>query len=485
MPAGFGSGNKPPALTRALRGVGRASETGLIAAHDATAVDLKRREGRFPWGLRARSRSSPSRNGRSTSSTCRRPPLAAEPVGRAPERALSRRARELPPQPAAVSAQPRISGPAAASSSRSIESRNAPIRAAAFQTLATLAFLALPVHYLAPSASRSRSSSPYRSPVCSGSSAHFSAAIVLAFATVLIGVCFLPIRWSGRAAIIAAIAVACAIARPGMASSVIPDGVWAIVASMFMFRMMIYLYELKHARKPETLVDTLSYFFLLPNYCFMHFPVVDYRTMQRGYFADDVHAMQQRGLDMMFRGTIHLLCYRLVYHELLIPASKVHDPLSLAAYLVCNYLLYLQVSGQFHMAAGMLHLFGFQLPQTHHHYLLATSFTDYWRRINIYWKDFMVRLFFNPVVFRLKRWPQPLALAHRDRDRLPGHVVPACLPVVLAARELGLHGSRRPLLGHPRGPGSGQRPARRASKPIAQAGPGRALGRFAILRSGP
>ncbi len=50
-------------------------------------------------------------------------------------------------------------------------------------------------------------------------------------------------------------------------------------------------------------------------------------------------------------------------------------------------------------------------PETHHNYLLATGFTDYWRRINIYWKDFMVRLFFNPVVFRLKRWPQPAALA--------------------------------------------------------------------------
>ena len=235
---------------------------------------------------------------------------------------------------------------------------------------------------------------------------------MLAFASVLIGVCFLPIRWSvprrdhrGD--------------RGGLHRSharrwpadCIPDGVWAIVASIFMFRMMIYLYELKHARKPESLLDTLCYFFLLPNYCFMHFPVVDYRTMQRGYFAEDVHTVQRRGLDMMFRGTIHLLCYRLVYHELLIPASKVHDPVSLAGYLVCNYLLYLQVSGQFHMAAGMLHLFGFQLPQTHHHYLLATSFTDYWRRINIYWKDFMVRLFFNPVVFRLKRWPQPLALA--------------------------------------------------------------------------
>src|SRR5271156_5568591 len=62
------------------------------------------------------------------------------------------------------------------------------------------------------------------------------------------------------------------------------------------------------------------------------------------------------------------------------------------------------------MACGMLHLFGFQLPETHHNYLLATGFTDYWRRINIYWKDFMVRIVFNPVVFRLKRWPRPLAL---------------------------------------------------------------------------
>jgi D-alanyl-lipoteichoic acid acyltransferase DltB (MBOAT superfamily) len=174
---------------------------------------------------------------------------------------------------------------------------------------------------------------------------------------------------------------------------------------------MVYLYELKHARKPETLVDTLSYFFLLPNYCFLHFPVVDYRTLQRSYFARDIHAVQQAGLTMMFRGTVQLLLYRVIYHEVLIPPDEVHDAASLALYLVANYLLYLRVSGQFHMACGMLHLFGFGLPETHHNYLLATGFTDYWRRINIYWKDFMVRIAFNPVVFRLKRRPQPVALA--------------------------------------------------------------------------
>ena len=225
-----------------------------------------------------------------------------------------------------------------------------------------------------------------------------------------------------------------------------------------MFRIIIYMYELKHARGPETFIDAASYFFLLPNFCFMHFPVVDYRTLQRGYFADDVHAIQRRGLQMMFRGTLHLICYRLIYHELLIPAAEVQGAASLMAYLVCNYLLYLRVSGQFHMACGMLHLFGYQLPETHHWYLLATGFTDYWRRINIYWKDFMVRLFFNPVVFRLKRWPQPAALAVATVT-----VFLATWRCTLTSRSgCGEPGtSRRPMrfLGRVRSAGSGQRSA--------------------------
>jgi alginate O-acetyltransferase complex protein AlgI len=281
----------------------------------------------------------------------------------------------------------------------------------AFQVLVTIAILALPFHYVAPFR--------WKKPVFLAASivglfwvfGSFVTAIVLGIATVLIAICFLRIAWIGRVAILSVLALGLAWARSTSARTSIPENVWPVITSIFMFRLIIYLYELKHVKKPESLLDTLSYFLLLPNFCFMHFPVVDYRTMQRGYFADNVHAVQRRGLQMMFRGTIHLLCYRLVYHELLFAPSKVHDLVSLGAYLVCNYLLYLQVSGQFHMACGMLHLFGFQLPETHHRYLLATGFTDYWRRINIYWKDFMIRIFFNPVVFRLKKWPRPAALA--------------------------------------------------------------------------
>jgi len=67
--------------------------------------------------------------------------------------------------------------------------------------------------------------------------------------------------------------------------------------------------------------------------------------------------------------------------------------------MVSTFLLYLRISGQFHLVIGMLYLFGFRLPETHHRYLLASSFTDFWRRINIYWKDFMMKLVYYPSFF--------------------------------------------------------------------------------------
>ena len=80
------------------------------------------------------------------------------------------------------------------------------------------------------------------------------------------------------------------------------------------------------------------------------------------------------------------------------------DPDTLTQYLLSNFLLYLRISGDFHLITGMLHLFGFNLVPTHHLYCLASSFTDFWRRINIYWKDFMMKIFYYPLFFRLRRF---------------------------------------------------------------------------------
>jgi hypothetical protein len=78
--------------------------------------------------------------------------------------------------------------------------------------------------------------------------------------------------------------------------------------------------------------------------------------------------------------------------------------------MLSTYALYLKVSGQFHLIIGILALFGFDLPETHHLYWLASSFTDYWRRINIYWKDFMMTVVYYPAMLRLRRLGMTAAL---------------------------------------------------------------------------
>ncbi len=244
----------------------------------------------------------------------------------------------------------------------------------------------------------------------------FGAAVagtVMAAAAVLIGLCRLPTPWLVRVVLISLVAIVLGMLRAGALGApleAMPPLVWPILGSMFMFRMIIYLYELKHAREPEPLLDTIGYFFMLPNYAFLLFPVVDYRTYRRSYFSAEIHETQRSGLRMMVRGLSHLLLYRIVTHQFLIGPDDIQSPANLLNFIVFNYMRYLHVSGQFHMACGILHLFGYRLPETHHDYLLATGFTDYWRRINIYWKDFMVRVVFNPVAFRLKNYPQSIAL---------------------------------------------------------------------------
>jgi D-alanyl-lipoteichoic acid acyltransferase DltB (MBOAT superfamily) len=135
------------------------------------------------------------------------------------------------------------------------------------------------------------------------------------------------------------------------------------------------------------------------------FPVVDYQTHRQTYFRRDINAIVQQGIGWIARGTIQLLLYRLVYHWKG-PSNAPEEVTTFSALvstIVLTYLLYLRVSGQFHIIVGFLHLFGYDLPETHRRYLLARSLTDFWRRINIYWKDFMIKLVYFPVYFRLRR----------------------------------------------------------------------------------
>jgi hypothetical protein len=226
--------------------------------------------------------------------------------------------------------------------------------------------------------------------------------LLVALGMLLIGLAHIPVVFAARLVLVlvaAGVLVACR-------KQVLPcpwlSAIWPVFGAMFMFRFIIYLYDLKNRAAPFGLWRSMAYFFMIPNLVFTLFPVVDYKKFSRGHYAGDVFVTYQTGVNWIFRGLIQLILYRAVYQYLPSDPASVDSAASAALYFVRPYLLYLRISGSFHLSVGILHLFGFSLPRTNYNYLLASSFTDYWRRVNIYWKDFIQKIFFNPLYMRFK-----------------------------------------------------------------------------------
>ncbi len=284
------------------------------------------------------------------------------------------------------------------------------IESNAFLRLALLAFGGFAVHYFLPM----RLKLPFFVALSLG-----GILVVMGLATggaliswglLFIAICHLPTRFSFRVGLLVLAGVVAAFLRTGAVEVPWSSAVWPILGSLFMFRLIVYMYDLRHEKEPVSFWRTLGYFFLLPNVCFPLFPVVDFKTFRRTYYDRPAYEIHQAGIHWMVRGITHLILYRVVYYYLAVNPSEIVTARELGQYLVTNFLLYLRVSGQFHLIVGMLHLFGYNLPETNHHYCLSSSFTEFWRRINIYWKDFMIKVFYYPAYFRLRKLGETRAL---------------------------------------------------------------------------
>lgn len=228
-------------------------------------------------------------------------------------------------------------------------------------------------------------------------------ALLIVFGLALTGICHLPLPHLGRVLLALAAGVVLGLIRCGLLPAPFAATVLPVLGSMFMFRLIGYLYDLRNEKKPTGPWRRLAYFFLAPNACFPLFPVVDWATFLRTWYDDRDLKIYQKGVHWMARGVVQLVLYRLVYRHFSPAPEDIHDLAGVATFVVSSYLLYLRISGQFHLIVGLLCLFGFNLPETHHRYLLASGFSDYWRRINIYWKDFMMKLVFYPCYVRFKK----------------------------------------------------------------------------------
>jgi alginate O-acetyltransferase complex protein AlgI len=177
-----------------------------------------------------------------------------------------------------------------------------------------------------------------------------------------------------------------------------------ILLIIFGVRIIAYTYDQAHAKKPASVLSCLSYFLILPLSLSAFFPIIDFQTMRATYYGRNIHDIAQQGIQWMARGSLQLILYRIVlyFYDSSLPDRITTLP-KLTATLVLGFLLYIRVSGSIIIVVGMLHLFGYDLPETNRRYLLASGFLDYWRRVNIYFKDFMLKIIYLPVYFKLRK----------------------------------------------------------------------------------
>lgn len=177
-----------------------------------------------------------------------------------------------------------------------------------------------------------------------------------------------------------------------------------IVGSMLMFRLIIYLYDLKYLRKPVSFWKSLAYFMMLPNVSIVLFPAVDFKKFNQTYYNVNAIEIYNKGLRWILRGVVFLLIYRSISYYFAIYPPQVSSTIDLFVYMVTNYAVIFRLVGILWISVGILCLFGMNLPPIFDNFLLATSPLNYWRRINIYWKEMIKKVFWSPAYFKMKKF---------------------------------------------------------------------------------
>ncbi len=227
--------------------------------------------------------------------------------------------------------------------------------------------------------------------------------ILIAIGLTLIASCHLPIKYNYKLVLIGLIVATLILFRANVFDIKPIPLLIPFIGTMFMLRLIIYVYDLKYEDNTKDIWKRISYFFLLPNVCFPLFPLVDFKILKTTYYNRDKHEIYNIGLRRIFRGIIHLLVYRILYLLVVPDTSEIDGLYSILQFVIFSYTLILRLSGMYHISLGILSLFGFNLPEIFNNYFFASSFNNIWKRINIYWREALMKVFYYPIYFKIRK----------------------------------------------------------------------------------
>jgi hypothetical protein len=238
-----------------------------------------------------------------------------------------------------------------------------------------------------------------------------SAIAVVMIAMVLYGVSAIRVpRWYTITLVLVCVATLLAVAAFMNARGRSAHGVFLTIGGMFALRGLIYWYERAHSDERPGFVEYVRYFFILPNFSFPFFPVLDLRGLRLSYYRRESYRMAQEGIGLMCLGIAQLLMvvatapWRRTFGH-----AQVHSLGALLVHLGLYIVLYFRVSGPFHLCIGLMRCFGYDLAPSHRWFLLSRGPLDLWRRTNTYWREMLEKVVYFPVYFKLRRRSDRLA----------------------------------------------------------------------------
>ena len=195
--------------------------------------------------------------------------------------------------------------------------------------------------------------------------------ILLVYGLILFALLNLPFSVRIRTFILVLFTFLMAFARLQIFSIPFGNLLLPILGGLFMFRSILFLHEQQFIKKQESIWMRLNYFFLLPNLIFVIFPIVDYKTFINNYYIKPAVQTYKKGVELMAKGIFHLLLYRLIYYYLVPNPNEIDNVFGYLQYIVTSYALIVRLAGIFHFSAGVISLFGFDLPPTFNHYFFC------------------------------------------------------------------------------------------------------------------
>lgn len=228
----------------------------------------------------------------------------------------------------------------------------------------------------------------------------------------IMSICHIPIPIIGRKILALSLGVLLGLSMLGDISTIFTDYELRIATTLLMFRTILYLHELPHEKESESVSfwQRINYFFMLPNIILPLFPIVDYQKHKRQYYDIEANKIYQSGINLILWSLVCILSYRFLYHFIIPNQLRLDGVQEVTIYIIVTYLTVIRLVGLLTLAVGVLRLFGYNLPDIFNYMFFASSFSDLFKRINIYWKDFLMKLCYYPTYFRVRKWSPTYAL---------------------------------------------------------------------------